>query len=85
MLVDIAFNYDDALKKGRARVREVGDLAAVVALDTIDATGLFLHPAAAMLTEQNGQRWLRLNTLVQLAIRRGPEASSPLVRDVGGK
>ena len=39
MLVDIAMNYEDALKKGRARVREVGDLAAVVALDTINATG----------------------------------------------
>ncbi|MEP6833022.1 MAG: M14 metallopeptidase family protein [Gemmatimonas sp.] len=84
MLVDIAINYEDALKKGRARVREVGDLAAVTALDTINATGLYLHPAAAMLTEQKGQRWLRLNAVVQLAIRRGPESSSALVREIGG-
>jgi hypothetical protein len=56
MRVDIAFNYDDALRKGRARVREVGDLAAVVALDTVNAAGLFLHPAPAMLTEQGGKQ-----------------------------
>lgn len=82
--VDIAMNYEDALKHGRLRVREVGDLAAVVALDTIDASGLYLHPAPGMLTEQQGQRWLRLNALVQLAIRRGTDANSTLVRLVGG-
>ena len=82
MLVDIAMNYEDALKKGRARVREVGDLAGVAALDTIDATGMFLHPASAMLTEQKGQRWLRLNAIVDLAIRRGPEPSSSMVREI---
>lgn len=81
--LDIAFNYDDALKKGRARVREVGDLAAVVALDTISATGLFLHPAPAMLFEQKGQQWLRVNAPVQLAIRRGAEPGSALVRELG--
>ena len=53
------------------------------ALDTINADGLFLHPAMNMLTEQRGQRWLRLNALVQLAIRRGAEANSALVREVG--
>lgn len=81
--LDIAFNYDDALKKGRARVREVGDLAAVVALDTVNAAGLFLHPAPAMLFEQNGQRWLRVNAPVQLTIRRGAEPGSALVRELG--
>lgn len=84
MLVDISMNYEDALKKGRARVREVGDLAGVVALDTINATGMFLHPASGMLTEQKGQRWLRLNAPVDLAIRRGPEPGSSLVREIRG-
>jgi len=83
MPVDISMNYEDALRKGRMRVREVGDLAGVAALDTINADGLFLHPAMNMLTEQRGQRWLRLNALVQLAIRRGAEANSALVREVG--
>ena len=83
MLVDISMNYEDALKQGRMRVREVGDLSGVTALDTINASGLFLHPAASMLTEQGGKRWLRLNTIVQLAIRRGAAANSALVREVG--
>ena len=83
--VDIAMNYDDALRKGRARVREVGDLEGVLAFDTVDAAGLFLHPAAAMLTEQRGQQWLRLNAVVQLSIRRGPEPGSALVRELGGR
>ena len=84
MRVDIAYNYDDALRKGRARVREVGDLAAVVSLDTIRADGMFLHPSAAMLTDQRGQQWLRINTPVQLVIRRGPEPTSAVVRELGG-
>ena len=84
MRVDIAYNFDDALRQGRARVREVGDLAAVVALDTINATGQFLHPAATMLTEQGGKQWLRVNAPVQFSLRRGRETTSALVREVGG-
>jgi len=84
MRVDIAMNYEDALRKGRARVREVGDLSAVAALDTVNANGLFLHPAGATLTEQGGRQWLRVNAPVQLFIRRGPEPTSVLVREIGG-
>lgn len=40
---DVAVNYDDAVARTGGRVREVGDLAGVAAVDTIDATGLFLH------------------------------------------
>ena len=84
MRVDLALNYEDALRKGRMRVREVGDLAAVVALDTVNVAGMFIHPAPAMLTEQGGKQWLRLNALVQMSIRRGREPSSALVREMGG-
>ncbi|HET8770926.1 MAG TPA: hypothetical protein VFM71_08080, partial [Gemmatimonadaceae bacterium] len=59
-LVDVAINYGDGVAQTGPRVNEVGDLAAVVALDTIDATGLFLHPAPAMLTVEDGRRWLRI-------------------------
>ena len=54
------------------------------ALDTMNATGMFRHPAATMLTKQNGQRWLRFNAIVDLAITRGPEPSSSMVRDIRG-
>lgn len=82
--LDISFNFDDPLRKGRARVREIGDLDEVVAFDTVAATGLFIHPAASMLTEQGGQTWLRLGSNVQMALRKGPDATSPLVREFGG-
>ena len=85
MRIDLALNYEDALRKGRMRVREVGDLAAVVALDTVNAAGLFLHPAPSMLTEQDGRLWLRVNAPVRLAIRRGRDVTSPLVREIGGE
>ncbi|MEK7239628.1 MAG: M14 family zinc carboxypeptidase [Gemmatimonadota bacterium] len=82
--VDISMNYEDPLRKGRARVREIGDLDDVVAFDTVAAPGLFIHPAESMLTEQRGFRWLRLGAAVQLSIRRGPEPGSALVREIGG-
>ncbi|MCC6774548.1 MAG: peptidase M14 [Gemmatimonadaceae bacterium] len=84
MRADIAMNYEDPLRGGRARVREVGDLSAVVALDTVDVPGLFLHPGATMLTEQGGGRWLRINAPVHLIVRRGAEATSERVREIGG-
>lgn len=83
--VDISMNYEDPLRKGRARVREIGDLEDVVAFDTVAAPGLFIHPAESMLTEQRGNRWLRIGATVQLSIRRGPEATSALVREMGNR
>jgi len=79
--VDISFNYDDALRQGRARVREIGDLEEITAFDTVSAAGLFIHPAAAMLTEQGGKRWLRVGAVVQMSLRRGAEPTSELVRE----
>ena len=84
MRVDVAMNYEDALRGGTLRVREVGDLSAVAALDTIDASGLFLHPAPSMLTGEGNGRWLRINAPAQLALRRGREENSTLVREVAG-
>lgn len=81
--VDISFNYDDALRQGRARVREIGDLDEVVAFDTVSAAGLFIHPAPAMLTEQGGKRWLRVGATVDMTLRTGAEPSSEAVRRFG--
>ncbi|MBI2407647.1 MAG: peptidase M14 [Gemmatimonadetes bacterium] len=83
--VDLSFNYDDALRQGRARVREIGDLDEVVAFDTVSAAGLFMHPAPAMLAEQGGKRWLRTGTTVQMTLRRGQDATSEVVREFGAK
>ena len=80
---DVAINYDDALLKKLPRVRDVGDLAAVVGLDTIDASGAYLHPDPVMLTAQGAARWIRFDTTAVLTIRRGPNPTSELIRAIG--
>ena len=40
---DIAVGYDDSSSRTGPRYGEIGDLDEVVALDTLDATGLFIH------------------------------------------
>ena len=57
----------------------------VVAFDTVDAEGLFLHPAPAALTERGGRRWLRINAPAELTLRRGPEATSAAVRNTSSR
>ena len=64
------------------RVRDVGDLADVIAIDTLDATGLFLHPSAAALTMTPAGAMLRIDAPAEFEIRRGPEATSELVRRI---
>lgn len=78
-LLDIGIAYGDAVAKREPRVSEVGDLAAAAALDTVDASGLFLHPAPAMVTAQDGRRWLRIGNPALYTLRRGPEPSSEAV------
>ena len=81
---DLAINYDDAVARTGGHLRDVGDLSGAVGLDTLDATGLFLHPAAIALTTTGGQVWLRIGAPAQFDVRRGPGSASPLVRRIGG-
>ncbi|MES2176343.1 MAG: M14 family zinc carboxypeptidase [Gemmatimonadota bacterium] len=83
MQVDLALNYGDLLNKLRPQVREVGDLSLVVAFDTLDARGLFLHPAPAMLTEDKGMRWLRIGATGSFTLRRTRDPNSEIVRTIG--
>jgi hypothetical protein len=80
---DIALVYDDALARTGAKVRDVGDLREAVAIDTVDAAGLFLHPQQASLTVENGGVWLRIGAAAAIDLRRGADAASELVRTVG--
>src|SRR5687767_7483512 len=73
LLADIAINYDDAVAQTDGRVRDVGDLRETVAIDTIDAGGLFLHPLPSAITRNDGGVWLRLGAPAAIQIRRGAE------------
>lgn len=78
-LLDVGLQYGDAVSKQQPRVTEVGDLSVATALDTVDASGLYLHPAPSMLTAQEGRRWLRIGTAAAFTLRRGPDPSSAVV------
>lgn len=80
LVMDVAINFDDPLHRSGGRLREAGDLQAVVALDTLDATGLYLHPAASAITSRANRPWLRIGANAAFDIRRGPAVSSELVR-----
>jgi hypothetical protein len=80
MLVDLAINYEDAVARQRGRVRDSGDLSEVIAIDTINASGLFLHPSTQALTTTPAGPMLRLGNVAEFDIRRGSSATSELVR-----
>jgi hypothetical protein len=81
---DVAMAYDDAVARMGAKVRDVGDLREAVAIDTIDATGLFLHPQQTSLTTGPGGVWLRIGAVAAIEVRRGRDPTSELVRTIGG-
>jgi hypothetical protein len=83
MVVDIAINYDDAVARQRGRVRDSGDLGDALAIDTVNASGLFLHPSAAALQSTPAGPMLRLGAVAEFDLRRGPSATSELVRRIG--
>ena len=83
MLVDVALNYDEPVARRDPRLREIGDLSAVIAIDTIDASGLFLHPAPAMVADSGAASTLRIGAPASFTLRRGRAPRSDLVRLFG--
>ncbi len=73
---DIAIVYDDAVAGTGPRYAEVGDLADVIAMDTVDVSGLYIHPD---LTEV----YLRQGALVVLRVLRGANLDSEEMWRIG--
>ncbi|HEX6313561.1 MAG TPA: M14 family zinc carboxypeptidase, partial [Gemmatimonadaceae bacterium] len=71
ILMDLAINYDDAVARQRGRVRDAGDLSEAVAIDTVNAAGLFLHPLPAALSTSPDGAMLRLGNVADFELRRG--------------
>ncbi|MFN2315660.1 MAG: M14 family zinc carboxypeptidase [Gemmatimonadales bacterium] len=80
LVADVAINFDDPVARTGGRVREVGDLSAVVAIDTVDASGAFLHPRPDAIVRDGARTWLPIGTPAALDIREGLEPLSPLRR-----
>jgi predicted deacylase len=81
--VDVAVNFDDPVARTGGRVHQVGTLRGVVAIDTLDATGLFLHPAASALARGPNGTSLRVGAPADIELRRGAAATSQMVRRIG--
>jgi hypothetical protein len=79
---DLAVDYDDPLHKASPVLRDVGDLSTSVALDTLDATGLFLHPAARMLGKGDKRVYLKMDEPAEFTLTRGADISSEVVEKV---
>ncbi len=73
---DLAIRYEDSAARTDPRYGEIGDLPGVIALDTLDATGLFLHadPDAGGMIRRGGP--------AAITARRGPEPDSEAVWDL---
>lgn len=79
---DLALTFDDLLRHTNPRLREVGDLTAVIAIDTVDATGMFLHPTAETLRTNPDGAWLPLGGVSHFVLRRSGDATAAPVRTV---
>ena len=82
VVADVAINFEDAVARTGGRVRDVGDLAGVVAVDTLDATGAFLHPRPEALTSNGPRGYLAVGSRAALDIRAGPDTTSALKRRI---
>lgn len=82
LVADVAVNFDDPVARTGGRVREVGDLSAVVAIDTVEASGAFLHPRPAAIVRDGARAWLPIGTPAAIDIREGVEPLSPLRRRI---
>ncbi len=72
---DLAIRYRDPLLEQSGRIVDAGDLGGYEARDTLDATGLFIHPAAPDSLPPGDVT----GAPAQLVVRRGPEPTSPAV------
>ena len=77
---DVAINFDDSVARRGGRIREIGDLEEVVALDTLRLDGRFLHPDPESLLVTGGTRWLTLGAPARFIVRESADSTSREVR-----
>jgi hypothetical protein len=82
---DLALAYDDPVARAGLQLLEVGDLRGEIALDTVDVSGLFIHPAPSMLINRGDSQWVRLRAPIAFTVRRGASRGSEVVRVFGSE
>jgi hypothetical protein len=82
VVADIAVNFEDPVARTGGRVREVGDLAGVIAVDTLDATGAFLHARPEALTTNGPRGYLTVGARAAFDIRETVDPQSTIKRRI---
>jgi len=76
---DIALSYDDPVAGRELRVEAVGDLNRADATDSLDITGLFVHPSPGWEGPSGGVPGIRLGHRAAFTVRRGNSPESEVV------
>lgn len=76
---DLTGNFNDSLQRDRASITDVGDLAEAVAIETVDATGLFLHLAPEALRTSAGRTIIAPGGAMSFTARRSADPSGEVV------
>jgi hypothetical protein len=79
---DISANYNDALRRDRAFISDIGDLAEVVAIETVDVRGLYLHFSPEVLRTTGSGAVLSAGVPLSFVARRSADPSSEVVMRV---
>ncbi len=79
--LDLALSFDDPVARTGLTLCDVGDLAKLAALDTLDATGRYVHVAAPSAFDPAAW-WLLRGERVMITVREGPDATAPLHRQL---
>src|SRR6185503_19920264 len=80
LVADIAVNFDDPVARTGGRVREIGDLFGAIAVDTLDATGMFLHARSEALTTSGVRGYLAVGARAAFDVRASLDPQSALRR-----
>ncbi|MBA2670316.1 MAG: peptidase M14 [Gemmatimonadetes bacterium] len=79
---DISANYNDSLRRDSASISDIGDLAEVVAIETVDVRGLFLHFSADGLRTTHAGPILSAGVPLSFVARRSADPASEVVMRV---
>jgi beta-lactamase class A len=77
---DLAIDFSRPLERRGGRIEDIGDLGGFEARDTLDLSGLFLHPEPAMLMAQAaGAAIVSLGMRASFVVRRSTDPNSEVV------
>jgi hypothetical protein len=82
LVADLAINFDDPVARTGGRVRDMGDLGGTIAVDTLDATGLFVHARPEALTASGPRGYLTLGARAAFDVREAISPQSTLRRRI---